>query len=342
MTIQSVAVVILNWNGKSWLEKFLPNVIHFLPNYAKLYIADNASTDDSIAFLQNTYPSIQIITLAQNYGFAKGYNEALKNLQEDVFVLLNSDIEVNSDWIQPVINLMNSNPNIGACQPKILDQKNKQLFEYAGASGGFIDYLGYPYCRGRIFNEIEIDEGQYNDATPIFWATGACMFVKNKVYWDAGGLDEDYFAHMEEIDLCWRIQKLGFDIYVEPKAVVYHVGGGTLNKYSSQKTYLNFRNNLVTLLKNANYKYFIITVLYKLILDGIAGVKFLFDGEFKHTWAVIKAHFTVYFQIKHILKKRKIIQQKSVIQTPSLIYNKSVVWKHFALGINTFNDIHKN
>ena len=342
MTIQSVAVVILNWNGKSWLEKFLPNLVHFLPDYAKLYVADNASTDDSIAFLQNTYPSIQIIQLAQNYGFAKGYNEALKNLHEDVFVLLNSDIEVNSDWIQPVINLMNSNPNIGACQPKILDQKNKHLFEYAGASGGFIDYLGFPYCRGRIFNEIEIDEGQYNDAVPIFWATGACMFVKNNVYWEAGGLDEDYFAHMEEIDLCWRIQKLGYDIYIEPKSFVYHVGGGTLNKYSSKKTYLNFRNNLFTLLKNANYKFFIPTIFYKLILDGIAGIKFLYDGQFKHTWAVVKAHFSVYFNLITILKKRKIIQQKSKIKTPHLIHQNSVVWKHFALGINTFNEIHKN
>lgn len=342
MQIESVAVVILNWNGKNWLEKFLPGVIKFMPHYAKLYIADNSSTDDSIAFIEKSYPQISIIQLSKNYGFAKGYNEALKALNEDVFILLNSDIEIKSDWINPIIHFMNENPDVGACQPKILDQKNNNLFEYAGASGGFIDYLGFPYCRGRIFNEIEFDDGQYDDCVKIFWASGACMFVKKDVYWNAGGLDEDYFAHMEEIDLCWRIQKLGHQIYVVPQSVVYHVGGGTLNKYSSRKTFLNFRNNLLTLIKNANYKFFILTILFKLILDGIAGIKFLFDGQFKHTFAIIKAHFSVYFQLKSTIEKRRIINKKSIIKNPSNLYNKSVVWKHFALGINTFNDIHKN
>lgn len=342
MHIQSVAVVILNWNGKSWLQKFLPNIVNYLPDYAQLYIADNASTDDSIDFIKNNYTSIQIIQFKENYGFAKGYNEALKNLKEDVYILLNSDIEVKSDWISPIINFMNLNPNAGACQPKILDQKNNDLFEYAGASGGYIDYLGFPYCRGRIFNEIEIDEGQYDSVTTIFWATGACMFVRNEIYWEAGGLDEDYFAHMEEIDLCWRIQKLNYQIYAVPQSVVYHVGGGTLNKYSSKKTYLNFRNNLITLIKNANYNFFVITIIYKLILDGIAGIKFIFDGQFKHTLAVIKAHFAVYFQFKKILRKRKIIHQKTKNKTLKTIYPKSVVWKHFVNGMNTFNQLQEN
>ena len=342
MHIQSVAVVILNWNGKSWLQKFLPNIVNYFPDYAQLYIADNASTDDSIDFIKNNYTSIQIIQFKENYGFAKGYNEALKNLKEDVYILLNSDIEVKSDWISPIINFMNLNPNAGACQPKILDQKNNDLFEYAGASGGYIDYLGFPYCRGRIFNEIEIDEGQYDSVTTIFWATGACMFVRNEIYWEAGGLDEDYFAHMEEIDLCWRIQKLNYQIYAVPQSVVYHVGGGTLNKYSSKKTYLNFRNNLITLIKNANYNFFVITIIYKLILDGIAGIKFIFDGQFKHTLAVIKAHFAVYFQFKKILRKRKIIHQKTKNKTLKTIYPKSVVWKHFVNGMNTFNQLQEN
>ncbi|MEO6303690.1 MAG: glycosyltransferase family 2 protein, partial [Bacteroidia bacterium] len=249
MNIPAVAIIILNYNGKIFLEKFLPNIIQNSPGH-KIYVADNGSTDDSISFLKENYKQVNVIDLKANYGYAKGYNLALKQVPEDYYVLLNSDVEVASNWIEPVIDLMQKNENIAACQPKLIDFKNRDLFEYAGASGGYIDKYGYPFCRGRIFNSLEQDKGQYNTTAEVFWATGACLFVKAKAFWQVNGFDGDYFAHMEEIDLCWRLKNVGYSIYVQPASVVYHVGGGTLNKLSSRKTFLNFRNNLITLTKN--------------------------------------------------------------------------------------------
>ncbi|MGZ4091263.1 MAG: glycosyltransferase family 2 protein, partial [Bacteroidia bacterium] len=243
-----VAVVILNYNGKKFLEKFLPGIIkHSAPH--QIYVADNSSTDDSVTYLKTNFPSVRIIANNGNFGYATGYNLALKHVNADYFILLNSDVEVTPKWIDPVIELMQKDPSIAACQPKLIDFNRRDLFEYAGASGGFIDNYCYPFCRGRLFTSIEKDHDQFNDATEVFWATGACLFIKAEAFWKVNGLDDDYFAHMEEIDLCWRLKNVGYKIFVQPASVVYHIGGGTLNKFSSQKTYLNFRNNLTTLTK---------------------------------------------------------------------------------------------
>ena len=244
-----VAIAILNWNGKNWLEKFLPSVISHSEN-TDIYIIDNASTDDSVAFLKLNFPQVKIIQNTENHGFAGGYNEGLKKIKADIYCLLNSDVEVTENWLNPVVDLFQKDLNISAVQPKILDFNRKNFFEFAGAAGGFIDNLGYPYCRGRIFDEIEEDKGQYNDETEIFWASGCCLFIRSKDFWAENGFDERFFAHQEEIDLCWRLKNSGKKIFYTGKSTVYHVGGGTLNKENPQKTYLNIRNNLSMLLKN--------------------------------------------------------------------------------------------
>ena len=251
-----VAVVILNWNGKSFLEKFLPSVFACNSSYAEIIVADNASTDDSVSFLKSKYPQIKIIQNSSNGGFAKGYNDALKLVEAEYYVLLNSDVEVTPNWIDSVIQLMDTDKSIAACQPKIRAFDDKKSFEYAGAGGGFIDKYGYPFCRGRILDTLEEDKGQYNDVREVFWATGACLFVRSECYHKVNGFDEDFFAHMEEIDLCWRLKNLGYKIMYSPNSTVFHVGGGTLNKTSPKKTYLNFRNNLILLCKNHPPKYF--------------------------------------------------------------------------------------
>ena len=237
------AVVILNWNGKKFLEQFLPYVIKHSSSDAEVIVADNASNDDSVEFLKNNYPEIQIINNNENGGFSKGYNEALSKIDAEYYVLLNSDIEVTENWIKPIIDLMDSDKSIAVCQPKLRSYHQKEMFEYAGAAGGFIDKYGYPFCRGRIFNSIEVDNGQYDDTCEVFWATGAAMFVRAELYHKFGGLDNDFFAHMEEIDFCWRLKNEGYKIMYCADSVVYHVGGGTLPKNSSRKTFLNFRNN---------------------------------------------------------------------------------------------------
>jgi len=267
------AVVVLNWNGKAWLEKFLPNLVKHSQE-ATVFVADNASTDDSVDFVKNNFPTVKIIINASNGGYAKGYNYALKKIDAQYFVLINSDIEVTEGWLSPIIYLMDSDKNIAACQPKLLDYKERNSFEYAGASGGFIDNLGYPFCRGRIFDNLEQDKGQYNDAIEVFWATGACLFVRASHFIDIGGLDEDFFAHQEEIDLCWRLKNKGYKIMVQPKSIVFHVGGGTLNSGSPFKTHLNFRNNLFMLFKNLPASSLFTTIPIRLVLDGVAALTF--------------------------------------------------------------------
>ena len=308
--MKKVAVVILNWNGEKLLKQFLPSVVQTLPEYAEVIIADNASTDGSINFLNSKYPSIKTIQNNTNGGFAKGYNEALKYIHNEYLVLLNSDIETPNNWIEPVIEFMEKNPSIGAAMPKILQYKNKTHFEYAGAAGGYIDQWGFPFCRGRIFNKLEEDKGQYNNSGPVFWASGACMFVRNNIFKDLKGFDEFFFAHMEEIDLCWRIQRAGYLIYAIGESHVYHLGGGTLNKLSPRKTFLNFRNNLLLLVKNHPKKNFIIKMTQKLILDGLAGIKFLFAGNIKHVLAIFKAHISFYANLSKYLKIRKQIKRR--------------------------------
>jgi len=305
------AVVVLNWNGKSWLEKFLPTLVKHSQE-ATVFVADNASTDDSVDFVRKNFPTVNIIINATNGGYAKGYNDALKQIDAKYFVLINSDIEVTEGWLSPIVDLMDSDKDIAACQPKLLDYKKRNTFEYAGASGGFIDNLGYPFCRGRIFDDLEQDKGQYNDAIEVFWATGACLFVRASHFNEIGGLDEDFFAHQEEIDLCWRLKNKGYRIMVQPKSVVYHVGGGTLNAGSPFKTHLNFRNNLFMLFKNLPTSALFTAIPTRLVLDGVAALTFLSKEKgLQHVLAIAKAHFIFYFEIPKLLDKRQKIKQKN-------------------------------
>ena len=339
MLNSKVAVVILNWNGKSFLEKFLPIVIKYSSN-AEIIVADNQSSDDSVAFLKQHFPDVRVIINPGNDGFSTGYNLALKQIQTEYYVLLNSDVEVTEHWIDPIIALMDSNPKIAACQPKILDYNNKSIFEYAGAAGGFIDKYGYPFCRGRIFNVLEEDKGQYNTAIEVFWATGACMFVRAESFWKVGGFDDDYFAHMEEIDVCWRMKNIGYQIYVEPKSLVYHVGGGTLNKLSPRKTFLNFRNNLITLTKNASPRFLFFKIIYRMILDGVAAFKFLFEGSGSHFIAVIKAHFSFYAHLPSTLRKRDEMRlREDFVETTTGVYAENIVFAHFVKGVKNYSEL---
>ena len=328
--MSKVAVVILNYNGQGFLEKFLPSVIQHSQGH-EIIVADNASTDGSVAFLNQNHPNIRLIQLPFNGGFTGGYNEVLKQVRATYYILLNSDIEVTVNWINPVIELMDSNPAIAACQPKMLDYHKPTHFEYAGAAGGYIDYLGYPFCRGRIFDTCEVDIGQYDDAREIFWATGACMFVRADVFHQLGGFDTQFFAHMEEIDLCWRMKNAGYKIYYSPASTVYHVGGGTLHKSNPRKTYLNYRNGLAMMYKNLPSDQLFTTIFMRLVLDGVSGIKFLLAGSFKDIWAILKAHFAFYAMIPKLERKNpKHLKD---------IYPKSIVIDYFLRGKKAFGEL---
>lgn len=326
----SIAIVILNWNGKDLLNKFLPSVVKHSKK-ASIYLADNASTDDSVRFVEKSFPSIKIIQNENNYGYAKGYNEALKHLNEDIICLLNSDIEVTKDWLEPILKVLKSEKNTAIVQPKILDYHKRDYFEYAGACGGFIDKFGYPYCRGRIFNTIEKDKGQFNDITDIFWSSGACLVIRNSVFKELKGFDETYFAHMEEIDLCWRAKNLGYDIKYVGQSHVYHVGGATLKNSNPKKTFLNFRNSLFSLVKNAKGGILYLIVV-RLIMDAVAGVKFIFEFKFRHFLAIIRAHLSFYRHIFVVINQRK-----SLNQSDNYFSIKSIVWLYFIRGKRFFH-----
>lgn len=335
MAKKDIAVVILNWNGRALLEKFLPSVLMHSES-AAIYVADNASTDDSVSFLKTNYPSIKIIQNQENGGYTKGYNDALKQVDEDILCLLNSDIEVTKDWLLPIIAIFNAQPETAIIQPKILDFKNKDYFEYAGAGGGFIDKFGYPYCRGRIFDTIEKDLGQYNDTTPIFWASGACFFIRKSVFDKLNGFDESFFAHMEEIDLCWRAHNHGFTTTYVGTSTVYHVGGATLNNTNPKKTYLNFRNSLFTLTKNAPNHLFLL-IFTRLILDGLAILKFLTSFKFAHIMAILKAHASFYSGLPQLLKKRRLLSQNISTVAPTKYYQvQSIVWLYYVKNQKKF------
>ncbi|MGC4102539.1 glycosyltransferase family 2 protein [Ferruginibacter sp.] len=336
----SVAIVILNWNGRKFLEQFLPSVMASVYSNKRVILADNASTDDSIAFTQQHYPAVEIIINNSNEGFAKGYNTALKQVRSDYYVLLNSDVEVTPNWIQPVIDLMEADDSIAACQPKILAYNNKHLFEYAGASGGWIDSLGYPFMRGRVFDVCEEDKGQYDAAQQCFWASGAALFVKAKLYHDAGGLDEYFFAHQEEIDLCWRLQLAGYKIFVQPASVVYHVGGGTLPKGNSRKTYLNFRNNLIMLAKNLPPGSACWKIPYRLGLDAISAWQNLLKGDGGYFVAILKAHLHFLKWLLFEKKTKRTVKRRSI--KGSGYYTGSVVWQYFVKKKKTFSEIVDN
>ena len=328
-----VAVVILNWNGRDLLEKFLPSVVKFSAE-ATVYVADNASTDDSVLLISENFPTVKIIQNKVNGGYAKGYNDALKNLSEDIFVLLNSDVEVTENWLQPIISEFEKDASVVAAQPKILDYKNREYFEYAGAAGGFIDKYGYPYCRGRIFNTLEKDLGQYNDTVEIFWASGACLFVRADAFWQAGGLDEDYFAHQEEIDLCWRLQSNGGKILYVGTAKVYHVGGATLAALNPKKTFYNFRNSLLNLLKNAGGAQAFSAIITRMLLDAVAAFQFVFQGKPRHFFAILKAHISFYGMFPKFIQKRKAFS--STLKYSTI---KSIVFQYFIKNKKVFNQL---
>jgi len=317
--LKKIAVVILNWNGAKLLKQFLPSVIAYSEE-ATIYVADNASTDTSIEIIQSKFPQITIIKNEGNYGFAKGYNVALQQVEEDYYALVNSDIEVTENWLAPILSIFDNEPEIGIIQPKILDYKNKAFFEYAGAAGGYIDKFGYPYCRGRIFDTLEKDLGQYNDDVNIFWASGACLFIRKDIYRELNGFDSDFFAHQEEIDLCWRAFNMGYTARYTSKSVVYHVGGATLNEGNPRKTFLNFRNSLLMLTKNLPERKLFIILFLRLCLDGLAGIQFILKGKFKHCWAIVKAHFAFYSLINKTLKKRNSKIRSNYYRSKSIVY----------------------
>lgn len=326
-----VAVVILNYNGQKLLKQFLPSVLSN-SSEASIYVVDNGSTDESITVLQTNFPEVKIIQLDKNYGFCGGYNKGLANLSEEFFILLNSDVEVTPHWISPLVVLADSNPAIGAIQPKILSYNHKTQFEYAGAGGGFIDTLGYPFCRGRIFDHIEEDEGQYNDTLEIFWAAGACMFVRAECYRKLKGLDEDFFAHMEEIDFCWRLNRAGYSVYYTGQSTVYHLGAGTLSYNHPRKVFLNFRNGLAMLLKNLDGSEIGYKMPTRILMDWVAAASFLMKGQFKNFLAVFKAHLSVLGSINLLGRKRKVLHAEYPTYTRGTIHSNLIILDYYLKG----------
>jgi len=331
----TVAIVILNYNGRHYLEKFLPGVLLHSSGH-EIWVADNASSDESLQWLSNHYPTVRTLQISENRGYAGGYNEALRQINSDYYILLNSDIEVTHGWIEPIISFMESDEKIAACQPKILSYDLPTHFEYAGAAGGYMDYLGYPFCRGRIFDTREEDTGQYDDTADVFWATGACLFVKSNAFHEAGGFDDRFFAHMEEIDLCWRLLNLGYRITYCGSSVVYHVGGGTLHKSNPKKTFLNYRNNLVMLFKNLPKGRLLKTLFFRMVLDSFSSARFIAAGAWPDVFAIVKAHFAFYAMVPSLMKGKK----RTTYRTP--LYYRSIVWEYFVLGKHRFSQLKKH
>lgn len=336
----SVAVVILNWNGEAMLRRFLPVLLQHVVRDVSVFVADNASTDGSLSMLSNEFPQVKIIVLDHNYGFAGGYNRALRQVEADYYLLLNSDVEVTPGWLQPMLRFMESHPRCAACQPKLLSFHKRDSFEYAGGAGGFIDKYGYPFCRGRIFSDVEKDEGQYDDCSQVFWTTGACMLIRSNDYWRAGGLDERFFAHNEEIDLCWRLRLMGRELYCVPGSVVYHVGGGTLPKGNPRKTYLNFRNNLTMLHKNLPDAEYRQVMIVRFFLDHLAALQALLLGR---SWAdckaILKARYDFHRWKKDFCADRKQIRQMTIVESIPERFSISLLWAYYIKGIRKFSSL---
>jgi GT2 family glycosyltransferase len=340
MSHPKIAIVILNWNGVKLLQQFLPSVIEFSKgDSTDIVVADNGSTDDSLQMLQRNFPEIKILDLNQNYGFARGYNEALKLIDSDYFVVLNSDVEVTAGWMDEPIRLMENDPSIAAVQPKILSYYQKTHFEYAGAAGGFIDRFGYPFCRGRIFNEVEADNGQYDDSIDIFWATGACMFVRAKYFHEVGGFDADFWAHMEEIDLCWRLKNRGYRIVYTPNSAVYHLGGGTLSYDNPRKLFLNFRNNLWLLYKNLPPRQLFPILSIRMVLDGVAAFKLLSEFNLNGIKSVLKAHYHFYKALPKLREKRRLAAKDGHYILPPEKLPRSIVFQFYIRKRKRFGEI---
>ena len=333
--MDKVAVVILNYNGKHFLEQFLPSVTRYSLGY-RVIVADNGSSDDSVMFLEQNFPQIDIIRFDKNEGYSGGYNLALAQIEAEFYVLLNSDVEVSENWLPPMIELLDANPEIAACQPKLRAFHEREKFEYAGAAGGFIDKFGFPFCRGRLFSVLEDDKGQYDDIFEIFWASGAAMFVRASCFHEVGGLDTDFFAHMEEIDLCWRLKNKGYKIFYQGSSTIYHYGGGTLAKSHPRKTFLNFRNNLALLYKNLPKKDLVYIFCMRFFLDFIASLYFLAFGHWKPCLAVYKAYIDFFSNKKLWKNKRKKLIHKSDYAE---IFRDSIVFHHFILGKKYFTQL---
>ena len=339
MTQDITAIVILNWNGLDHLKTFLPSVVKNTPeNLADIYLIDNFSSDESVAWVNKNYARVKIIANKTNHGFAGGYNVGLKQVPGKIWILLNSDVEVTEHWLPPLLDVFNDD-KVAAVQPKVLAWKEKNKFEHAGAAGGFIDKLGYPFCRGRILDSTETDAGQYNEIAEIFWASGACLGIRADLFKKLGGFDESFFAHMEEIDLCWRLKNRGYKIMVNPLSIIYHFGGGTLSVISPRKTFLNFRNNLCMLTKNLPIKYWIRIVPTRLVLDGIAGLVFLTQGKPKHCMAVIKAHFAFYGRLPKLFRYRESIDQNFFSLHLTGVYLGSIVKEYYLNKVRTLKGL---
>lgn len=335
-----IAIVILNWNGAKLLQQFLPSVIGFSRgDSVQLIVADNGSTDDSLSVITNSFPGVEILDLKQNFGFARGYNEALKQIEADYFVILNSDVEVTEGWLDAPIHLMETDKSIAAVQPKILSYYKRTHFEYAGAAGGFIDQYGYPFCRGRVFDKVEEDLGQYDTTIDVFWATGACMFVRSAHFHEVGCFDADFWAHMEEIDLCWRLKNRGYRIVYSPESQVYHVGGGTLEYSNPRKLYLNFRNNLWLLYKNLPASQLLFILFIRLILDGVAATKLVGEFNFNGIRSVLKAHWHFYQSLPALNRKRKLAGSRGQFSKPAEMLTKSIVYQFYIRKKKHFSEI---
>lgn len=335
-----IAIVILNWNGAKLFPDFLPSIIEYSASEnVDIIVADNGSTDNSLELLRTNFPEVTLLDLGQNYGFAQGYNVALQQIVADYFVLVNSDVKVTANWLGPCIQHFANDPKVVAVQPKVLSYNRPDEFEYAGAAGGFIDKFGYPFCRGRILDHVEKDEGQYDTPGEIFWATGACLFVRADVFKASGGLDADFWAHMEEIDFCWRMKNQGYKIVYEPRSVIYHLGGGSLEYGNPRKVFLNFRNNLYMLYKNLPQQTFKRTLFLRLVLDGAAAAKFLLGFEWKAFTAVAKAHISFYKNLAKFRKKRKLLRAKAINHNHAQIYSKSIMWKFFVQMKYRFSEL---
>ncbi len=336
--MNNVAIVILNWNGVNYLKQFLSKVVDYSGD-CRIILADNASTDDSIEFVLENFPQVEIVMNDENGGFSKGYNDALKFINSEFYILLNSDIEVTPDWVLPLYETM-QNPLVAGCQPKVLSYYDRNLFEHAGASGGYLDKNYFPFCRGRILEQFEKDEGQYDGETEIFWATGAALMIRSELFHKVGGFDEYFFAHMEEIDLCWRLKKQGFRFMAIPSSTIYHVGGGTLAYNSPKKLYLNFRNSLFMIVKNHEGILFF-KLMYRMTLDGIAAIRFLVRGEFKNFKSVFDAHMAMYYRLRILLQQRKEIKKSTTIFNSKGLYKGSILWARYFKGVTRFKDLNQ-
>ncbi|NNK86877.1 MAG: glycosyltransferase family 2 protein [Flavobacteriaceae bacterium] len=327
-----LAIAILNWNGESLLREFLPSVVQY-SNPSDIYVIDNGSDDNSVQVISDQFPSVKIIRHKDNYGFTRGYNLGLQVVDADIICLLNNDVMVSPEWTKPILKAFSTDPELAVLQPKILDYKDKNSFEYAGAAGGYIDRFGFPYCRGRLFETLEPHEGRYSNDADIHWASGACLFIRKSVFDEVNGFEDSFFAHMEEVDLCWRLRNLGYKIKYCGESAVYHRGASTLSNASPRKTYLNFRNSLYMLVRNLPSKHLFGILFLRLVMDGLAALKFFFEAELTHAWAVLRAHFSFYGNLKSLLEQRRSLPEPQL----NYYHKTSIVWSYFVLGKRTFD-----